>query len=200
MQVYSRKRRQIMSFRTSVRKAERSGLTRQEIKAQLAHYVAQQPGWKQAFHKWMKDLELVGLMLIVGVFAVAMYVSINHTAVTGIVIAIAWFALPTSFAPLMILLGVHAIGLRAFYPIVLPGKPEQFATGSKAVWSGLGLIAIALLVASFWGGLGWAVWSGDMALIGSYLRVLGTAMGVAIAGGIVLGMLSGFYKQIIRPR
>jgi hypothetical protein len=184
----------------SARKAEGSGLTRQEIKAQLAQHVAQQPAWKRAFDKWMKVLEIAGLVLIVGVFAVAMYVSINHTAVTGTVIAIAWFALPVSFAPLMILLGVHAIGLRAFYPIVLPGKPEQFATGSKAVWSGAGLIAIALLVAAFWGGLGWAVWSGDMALIGSYVRVLGTAMGVAIAGGIVIGMLSGLYKQFVRPR
>jgi hypothetical protein len=189
-----------MSFRISARKAERSGLTRQEIKAQLAGYVAQQPARKQAFDKWMKILEIVALALIVGVLTVAMYVSINHTAVRGTVIAIAWFALPVSFAPLMILLGVHAIVLRAFYPIVLPGRPERFATGTRAVWSGLGQIAIALLVAAFWGGLGWAVWSGDMALIGSYVRVLGTAMGVAIAGGIVIGMLSAVYKQFIRPR
>ena len=175
-------------------------MTRQEIKAQLAQYVAQQPGSKQALDKWMKVLEIAGLMLIVVTFAVAMYVSINWTAVPGTVIATAWFAFPVSFTPLMILIGLHAIGLRAFYPLVLPGKPEQFATGSKAVWSGLGLIAIALLVAAFWGGFGWAVWSGDMALIGSYVRVLGTAMGVAIAGGIVLGMLSGLYKQFVRPR
>jgi len=174
--------------------------SRQEIRAQLAQYMAQQPAWKRTFDKWMKILEIVALGLIVGVFALAMYVSINHTAVTGTVIAIVWFALPVSFAPLMILLGVHAIGLRAFYPIALPGKPEQFATGSKAVWSGLGQIAIALLVAAFWGGLGWAVWSGDMALIGSYVRVLGTAMGVAIAGGIVIGVLSGLYRQFIRHR
>jgi len=189
-----------MSFRTSARQAERSGLTRQEIKAQLAEYVAQQPAWKRAFDKWMKVLEIAGFILIVGVFAVAMHVSINHTAVSGMVIATAWFALPVSFAPLMILIGVHTIGLRAFYPVVLPGKPEQFSTGSKAVWSGVGLIALALLVAAFWGGLGWAVWSGDMALIGSYVRVLGTAMGVAIAGGIVIGMLSAVYKQFVRPR
>ena len=189
-----------MNSRLSVQKAEGAGLTRQEIKAQFAHYVAQQPGSKQAFDKWMKVLEIAGLLLIVGTFAVAMYVSINHTAVLGTVIATAWFAFPVSFAPLMILIGVHAIGLRAFYPIVFPGKPEQFATGTKALWSGLGLIAIALLIAAFWGGFAWAVWSGDMALIGSYVRVLGTAMGVAIAGGIVLGMLSGLYKQFVRPR
>jgi hypothetical protein len=200
MLAYSTKGRQIMSFRISARKAEGRGLTRQEIKAQLAQYVAQQPAWKRAFDRWMKILEIAALVLIAGVFAVAMYVSINHTAVTGIVIATAWFAFPVSFAPLMILIGVHAIGLRAFYPVVLPGKPEQFSTGSRAVWSGLGIIAIALLIAAFWGGFGWAVWSGDMVLIGSYIRVLGTVMGIAIAGGIVLGFLLGLYKQFMRPR
>ncbi len=189
-----------MSSRVSIRKAGGAGLTRQEIKAQLAHYVAQQPGSKQAFDKWMKVLEIAGLMVIVGSFAVAMYVSINWTAVPGTVIATAWFAFPVSFAPLMILIGVHAIGLRAFYPIVLPGKPEQFATGSKAVWSGLGLIAIALAVAAFWGPLAFAAWSFDTALIGSYARILGTVMGVAIPAAIILGLLSGLYKQFVRPR
>ena len=183
-----------------VLKAGAGKITKQAFKTQLAQYVAQQPASKQVFDKWMKVLEMASLAIISGAFAVAMYVSINWTAVPGTVIATAWFAFPVSFTPLMILIGLHAIGLRAFYPIVLPGKPEQFATGSKAVWSGLGLIAIALLVAAFWGGFGWAVWSGDMALIGSYVGVLGTAMGVAIAGGIVLGMLSSLYKQFVRPR
>jgi hypothetical protein len=74
----------------------------------------------------------------------------------------------------MILTGVHAISLRAYSPIVLPGKPQRFATGSKAAWSGAGLIVTALLVGAFWGALAWAVWSNDMALIGTCLRIRAT--------------------------
>ena len=89
-------------------------MTRQEVKAQLAHHLAQQSESKQVFHKWMKVLEVVGLAIIAATFAVALYLSINWATVPQIAIPTAWFAFPVSFAPLMILIGVHSIGLRAF--------------------------------------------------------------------------------------
>jgi hypothetical protein len=174
--------------------------TRQEIKAQLAQYLAQQPESKQAFHRWMKVLEIAGLAIIAGAFAVAMYVSINHTAVAGTTIAAAWFAFPVSAVPLMILQGLHTIVLRASLPSVLTGRPKKFVTGSKAVWSAWGLIATALAVGAFWGTLAWAVWSFDMALIESYARILGTVMGVLIPASIIVGLISGLYKQFARLR
>jgi hypothetical protein len=184
-----------MSFRLGVHKGEAS-MTRQEVKAQLANHVVQQPESKQAFHKWMKVLEVASLALVAAAFAVAMYISINHTAVSGTAIATAWFAFPVSVALLMILIGVHAIGLRAYFPIVLPGKPQRFVTGSKAVWSGMGLIAIGLIAAAFWGTFAWAAWSGDMGLIMVYGRILGTAMGVVIP----VAMVAALFQQIFRSR
>jgi hypothetical protein len=183
-----------MSFRLSIRNSEGADATRQERKAQLAHHVAQQSEGKQRFHTWMKVLEGIGLVVIAGAFAVAMYVSINWTTVPQMAIPTAWFAFPVSVAPLLILIGVHSIGLRAFYPIVLPGKPQQFVTGSKAVWSGVGLIVTALAVGAFWGAFAWAVWSGDMALIGAYIRILGTALGVVILVAMVAAMLQKLLK------
>ena len=85
--------------------ARATRMSRQEVKAQMAEYLAQQPAAKQTFHKWMKVLEVAGLALIVGVFAVALYVSIRHTAFPGTTIAAAWFAFPVSAVPLMILQG-----------------------------------------------------------------------------------------------
>jgi uncharacterized membrane protein len=186
--------------RVSVLKAGSGDITKQAFKAQLAQYIAQQPESKQAFHKWMKVLEMASLAIIAGAFAVAMYVSINHTAVPGTTIAAAWFGFPVSVVPLMILVGLHTIVLRASVPSVLPGNPREFVTGSKAVWSGWGLIATALAVGAFWGTLAWAVWSFDMALIGIYTRIIGTVLGVVIPASIILGLISGLYKQFVRPR
>ena len=148
----------------------------------------------------MNVLEVASLAIIAGAFAVAMYVSINWTAVPGTTIAAAWFAFAASAVPLMILQGLHTIVLRASLPSVLTGKPRKFVTGSKAVWSAWGLIATALAVGAFWGGLAWAVWSGDIALVGSYARILGTVMAVVISASIILGLISGLYKQFVRPR
>jgi hypothetical protein len=174
--------------------------SRQEVKAQVAEYLAQQPAAKLAFHKWIKALEVAGLALIVGAFAVALYVSINHTAFSGTAIAAAWFAFPVSAVPLIILQGLRTIVLRASLPFVLTGTPRTFVTGSKAVWSGWGLIATALAVGAFWGPLAWAVWSFDVAMIGSYARIIGTVLAVVIPAAIALGLISGLYRQVARSR
>lgn len=175
-------------------------MTRQQIRAELAHYLAQQPAAKQTFHKWMKVAEMGGLAVIAAWFAVAMYVSINHTMVPETTIAAAWIAFPVSFVPVIILGGLHTVVLRASVSSLLPGKPGRFVTGSKAVRFGWGAVAMALAAGLFWGALAWGVWSFDLALIGVYTRIIGTALGTVIAGSIAFGLLAGLYKQFIRPR
>jgi len=175
-------------------------MTRQTFKAELAQYVAQQPESKRTFHKWMKILEAGSLAIIAGAFAAAIHVSINHTAVPGTTIAAAWFGFPVSVVPLMVLVGLHTVVLRVSVPSVLSGRPQKFVTGSKAVWSGWALIATALAVGAFWGTLAWAVWSFDMALIGVYTRIIGTVLSVVIPASTILGLMSGLYRQFVRPR
>ena len=182
------------------RGARTTNSTRQEIKARLAEYMAQQPASKQTFHKWMRVLEMASLAIIAASLALALYVSINYTAFPGTTIAAAWFGFPVSVVPLMILVGLHTIVLRASVPSVLSGKPQKFVTGSKAVWSGWGLIATALAVGAFWGTLAWAVWSFDMALIGHCTRIIGTVLAVVIPASIILGLISSLYRQFVRAR
>jgi hypothetical protein len=183
-----------MDIGMSIRKAGGTGLTRQELKARLARHVAQQPRSKQVFHRCMKFLEMAGLTIVVASFALAMFFSINWTTVPQTAIATAWFAFPASATPLMIFIGVHAIGLRAFYPIVLPGKPLPFATGSKAMWSGLGTIATALAAGAFWGTFAWAVGTNSVGLIMAFARILSTAMGIAISIAIVASLFQKLFR------
>jgi len=189
-----------MNAETTVRGAGATKRTRQEIKAQWAEYLAQQPASKQAFHKWMRVLEMAGLAIIAGTFVLAIYLSINHTTVPGTTIAAAWFAFPVSIMPLVILQGLHDIVLRASTPSVLTGGPRKFVTGSKAVGPALGSILVALVAGVFWGGLAWAVWAGNMALVERYVRLLGTVLGVVIPVAIVASLISGLYRQFVRAR
>ena len=168
--------------------------TMRERRAELATYLAQQPESKRVFHKWMQVLEMAGLALIVGAFAVAMYVSINWTEVPQMAIPTAWLAFPVSVAPLMILIGLHTIVLRASSPVVLPGKMSNLVTGSKAVWSGVGDIVIALAAGAFWGTFAWAVWAGDMGLVTTFIRILGTALSVLIIVSIIASVAQKLFR------
>jgi hypothetical protein len=68
------------------------------------------------------------------------------------------------------------------------------ATGSKTMWSRLGLIAVVLAAGVFWGGLAWALWSWDTGLIAIYVRIAGVAMGVMFPVAIGLA----FLQKLIR--
>jgi hypothetical protein len=66
--------------------------TKTQLKLQLAQYLENKPESTRAFHKWMRRLEVAGLVLIAITFAVALYFSIIWKSVNPNVIAIAWFA------------------------------------------------------------------------------------------------------------
>jgi len=190
-----------MSSETTVQGAAHT--TRPDFKAQLAHYMAQMPESKQVLHRWMNLLEGASLTIVAGAFALALYLSINWTTVPQLAIPTAWIAFPVSVVPLMLLMGLHTIVLEASPPIALPGKTSGFATGSKAVWSGLGLIVAALAAGAFWGVLAWAVWSFDMSLAGTYARVLGAAariLGTALGVAIPVAIALSFVQRLVRFR
>ena len=120
---------------------------REHLKLQLAQYLEQQPESTQSLHRWMKRLEAASVGIIAAAFIVALYVSVAWKSVPPMVIPIAWFFFAASAAPAMVLVGLHAVILRAFPPIVWPGKPPKFVTGSGAVWTGSAFILLALVVA-----------------------------------------------------
>jgi hypothetical protein len=163
-------------------------------KAQLAQHLARQPQSRQAFDRLMKVLEVTGLALVAGHLAWAIYVSANWSVPQKIVAV--WFALPVSVVAVMILVGVHAAGLRAFLPIVLPGGPQDVVTGSKAVGMGAGFAVISLIVGAFWGTFAWGMWTTNWAILEPLTHIIGVVVGV----GVVAALVSDLYKRFVRSR
>jgi hypothetical protein len=167
---------------------------RSEAKDQLARYLAQQPQSVRTFDKVMKVLELAGLALVAGFLAWAIYVSINWSVPREI--AATWFAFPVSVVPLLILVGVHAAGLGAFPPVIVPGGPQGFDTGRKAVAMGLGVASALLVVGIFWGAFAWGIWSNNWAVLEPLIQILGVAVGV----GAVIALISDLHRRFVRSR
>lgn len=169
---------------------------REHLKLQLAQYLEQQPESTQSLHRWMKRLEVAGVGIIVAAFIVALYVSIAWKSVNPIAIPIAWFVFAGSVAPAMIFLGLDAITLRAFPPVVWPGKLPKFVTGNGAVWTGWAFILGALVVAAFWGFFAYAVGTLNLTMIAPLATIVGVIMGVGIAVSIVYRLI----RDISRSR
>jgi hypothetical protein len=182
---------------------------KQDLRAQLAAYVAQQPASRQTFHKGMQIAEWLAVALIVAVFAVALYVSFNWASVPQVAIPTAWFCLPLSAALLAFLIGVHAIVLRAYPPTSLMGtqmrvyvplagkhgEPMPLQVGRDAVAWGCAFVVIALFDAVFFGLFAYAAWTVNMAILEPMIRILSTTLGIAL----VVAILYSVYRAIVRP-
>ena len=165
-----------------------------DARDQLARYLEQQPQSVRTFDKVMKVLELGGLALIAGYLAWAIYVSINWSVQQNIVAV--WFAFPISVVVLLVLVGVHAVGLRAFPPLALLSSMQEFVTGSKAVATGVGLALLIVVVGAFWGAFAWGIWSNSWALLKPLSHILGVVVGVVA----VIAVVSDLYRRYFRSR
>ena len=166
------------------------------LKLHLAQHLEQQPETTQALHQWMKRLMVAGVGIIVATFIVALYVSVAWKSVNPIVIPLAWFVFAASVAPAMLFLGLDAIILRAFPPVVLPGKLPRFVTGNRAGWTGWAFVLGALLVAAFWGVFAYAVGTFNMVMLEPLIRVLAGVVGV----GATISVLYSIYQKATRSR
>jgi hypothetical protein len=165
-----------------------------DSRAQLARYVSEQSPSRRTFDRVMKVVEVAGLALVTGYLAWAIYVSINWSVPQQIVAV--WFGFPVSIAALLVLVGLHAAGLRAFFPVILPGGPQILVTGSKAVAMGLGFAATLLLAGAFWGAFAWGIWTTNWAILEPLAHLLGVVVGI----GVVVAVVSDLYKRLFRSR
>jgi hypothetical protein len=168
--------------------------TRVDGRTRLAQYLAEQPRSRRTFDKVMKVLELAGLAFIAGYLAWAIYGSINWNVPENI--AAVWLCFPLTFSILAILVGVHAAGLKAFFPVIVPGGPQNFITGSKAVATGIGFAVSVLLVGVFWGAFAWGFLTDNLALLEPLVDFLGVVVGL----GIAMAVASSLYKHFFRRR
>jgi hypothetical protein len=169
-----------MNTTTIAHKFGTQNQARKQLKRQLALHLEQQSESTRSLHKWMTRLELASLGIIVAAFGVALAVSIAWKSVNPLTIPVAWFVFAVSPSLTMVLAGLHAMRLRAFPPVILPGKTQKFVTGRAAVWTGLGTIALGLATGTFWGFFAYAVGTFNLALIAPLANVLGILMGIAI--------------------
>jgi hypothetical protein len=173
---------------THVQKFAADKEAREQLKMQLAEYLAGQPESKQTTHKWMRFLEAAGMGIIVATFLVALYFSITWKSINPILIPVAWFVFAASVAPAMIFVGLDAITLKAFPPVVWLGKLPKFVTGSNAVWAGWGFILLALVIAAFWGFFAYSVGTFNMTMLEPLIRIFSGVVGVVITVSILYAM------------
>jgi len=177
-----------------VQEAGGAGEAKQDAREQMARYLEEQPQSKRTFDKVMKVLELGGLALVAGYVAWAIYVSINWSVQREI--AAVWIACPAILTVLLALVGIHGAGLGAFPPVIVPGGPQEFVTGSKAVGQGLGLAVTVLIVGAFWGAFAYGIWTENLAMLMPLAQVVGVVVGV----GVVIAIISDLYRRLVRSR
>jgi hypothetical protein len=171
---------------------------REHLKLQLAQYVESQPESTQSFHRWMKRLEMAAVGLIATAFINGLYLSFAWKSIDPILIPTAWFFFAASAGPLAVLIGLHTIILKAFPPIILPGKAQKFITGSGAMWSGTGSMVAGLAITTFWSFFAYAALTQNWLLLNPMISFLGIVMGVGMAASLLAGMISTTYKKLSR--
>jgi hypothetical protein len=183
-----------MKEEMTVQEAGGASEAKPDTRAQLAQYLAQQPQSRRTFDKLMKGLEVAGLALVAGYVAWAIYVSINWSVQREI--AAVWVAFPVSVVVLLVLVGIHAAGLRAFPSVIVPGGPQEFVTGSKAVDMGLGLAVTILIVGAFWGAFAYGIWTENWAMLIPLVRVVAAVVGV----GAIIALISDLRRRFFQSR
>ena len=183
-----------MKTESRVPEAKGASDAKENTRERLARHLEQQSQSTRTFDKVMKVLELAGLALVAGWLAWAIYGSINWSVQRDIVAA--WFAFPVSMVLLVVFVGIHAIGLRAFPPLLQLSSMGELVTGSKAVATGMGLALLILIVGAFWGAFAYGIWAENWAILKPLTQVVGVVVGV----GAVIALFSDLRRRFFRSR
>jgi hypothetical protein len=149
---------------------------------------------KQTFHHWMKRFQAATVGLIIGIFVMALWTSINWKQVAPFEVAFWWMAFALSGIPLTIFVGLDIIYSRgAVIPMQRGTGPKRMVTvtGRKAVLTGLGVIAVALA----WGGFVLALMYSMLTYNWDLLRVTINVFGVLLGVVIVLKIFSSLVRD-----
>jgi len=181
---------------TNVQKFATDKEARTNLKAQLADYLAQAPESTRSAHTWMKRVDIAGLGIVIAAFAVALYGSFTWASVNPSMIPVAWFFFATCCSMFVILLGLHAILIRAYPPVILPGKVQKFVSGSTAVWIGAASIVGGFILAGLWIVFAYSTATFNLAMIAPLTNILGIVVGIEI----VLSIAVAIYQKASQPR
>jgi hypothetical protein len=152
---------------------------------------------KQTLHHWLKRFQAATVGLVVGLFVMALWTSINWKQAAPFEIAFWWMLFALSGVPLTIFVGLDIIFARgAVIPMRWGNGPKQLVTvtGRKAVLTGLGIIAVALA----WGGFVLALMVATFSYNWDLLRVTINVFSVMLGVVIVLKIFSSLVRDISR--
>ena len=166
----------------------------QNLKAELAAYLAGQSESIGRIHQWMNLLTAASLAVPVGLFARALYLSINWKQADPAQIAVGWVIFVAGGTLPILLFGLHSAVLRVFPAVPISGLALQLVTGSKAVASGVGLAVVAVAVAAFWGLFAYSVATPDWVLLEKLVQIL-TAV---VSAGAVVAVIQHLFRQLTR--
>ncbi len=152
---------------------------------------------QHTFHHWLKRFQAATLGLAIGIFVMALWVSINWKQVAPIEVAFWWMTFALSGLPLAIFVGLDIIFAQAaVIPLQWGNSPKRMVavTGRKAVLTGLGVIAVAVA----WGGFVLALMAATLANNWDVLRVTINVLSVLLGVVIVLKIFSSLIRDISR--
>jgi hypothetical protein len=147
--------------------------SRQEANAQLAEYVEQLPKSIRTAHNVLSVLLGVGVVLAIGLFIVALYVSFAWKAYGELAVPRWWMAWGVSVGLWLVVYGLDILVLKANPPYVMPGTgPSRdkssgelrwYVTGPQAARQGRIYIGLGVLYAALWAGMYLVIslWSED---------------------------------------
>ena len=152
---------------------------------------------QQTFHRWMKRFQAATLGLVVGIFVMALWVSIHWKQAAPFEVAFWWMCFALSGIPFTIFVGLDIIFARgAVIPVQWGNGPKRMVTvtGRKAVITGLGIIVAALA----WGGFVLAFMYATLFFNWDMLRVTISIFSVVLGMGIVLKIFSSLVRDLSR--
>jgi hypothetical protein len=144
----------------------------------------------------MKRVDALGFGIVIAAFAYALYGSFTWASASPAMIPVAWFFFATCCSLMMLLFGLHAILIRAYPPVILPGKPRKFVSGSTAVSIGAASIVGGLLMAALWVAFAYTTVTFNLAMIVPLTNILGVFIGISIVVSIVYSI----YQKVTQSR
>lgn len=155
----------------------------EETGSELDRYIEQQPRSIRIAHTLMLVLEGVALILYIGLFVLAIYVSVTWKTHGELAVPRWWMASQVCVGLLLVIVSLHTLVVKAYSPTP-PGTKDSIVTGREAVgqaWKPLGL---GILWAAAWGGMYLFIVLSGADPIGTFIPfVVIVSVGLGVAWG-----------------
>jgi hypothetical protein len=174
-----------MSGATNVQRDTGVVASREETGSELARHMDQQTGSIQTAHKLMLVLEAVAAILYIGLFILAIYVSVTWKAHGELAVPRWWMASQVTAGLLAVIVGLHALMVKAYLPIPYPSGKESIVTGREAARQAWMPIGLGILWAVVWGGMYLYIVLSGADPLGTFIPfVVIVSVGIGVASGI----------------